>query len=361
MAGDSSIDPSTEPSGSVPGDTPPALTAPVVDPARLVTLFYRCLLKRAPEEGAVESWVRGMEGGLAPEEVLERFLGSEEFLRRHQDSGLFVPPGHFYSPIVDTASVAHLFNGSPPVPMSLPGIDPHPDRQLALWHRFVPHLQRIPFPIEQTEGFRYHLDNPAYGVGDGSVYFAFLMEFRPKRIVEIGSGYSSACAVDTIEHFFDHAVEIDFIEPYPERLKTLLGQSAGRTYRIHEQEVQKADLTLFDRLEAGDILFIDSTHVLKTGSDVHFELFEVLPRLRKGVLVHVHDMFWPFEYPKGWVMDQNRSWNELYAVRAFLMYQEQFEIVFFNDFFRQACHDVVEATYPAFLRKRSGALWLRKT
>ena len=92
-------------------------------------------------------------------------------------------------------------------------------------------------------------------------------------------------------------------------------------------------MSVFDELNEGDILFIDSTHVLRTGSDVCFELFEVLPRLAPGVLVHFHDIFWPFEYPRAWVVDENRSWNELYAIRAFLMNNSDWHIIFFNHYF----------------------------
>jgi hypothetical protein len=116
----------------------------------------------------------------------------------------------------------------------------------------------------------------------------------------------------------------------------------------------------FDDLSAGDILFIDSTHIVKTGSDVCCELFEILPRLPAGVLVHFHDIFWPFEYGEDWVLNENRSWNEIYALRAFLTYNSQFEIIFFNDFFRQFRRDLIAQTYPKFLNNTGGAIWLRR-
>src|SRR5260370_28828390 len=99
---------------------------------------------------------------------------------------------------------------------------------------------------------------------------------------------------------------------------------------------------------------------MKTGSDVCHELFEILPRLAPGVLIHFHDIFWPFEYSEAWGIENNLSWNELYGLRAFLMYNDNFEIVFFNDFFRRWRRNLIQETYPKFLHNTGGALWLRK-
>ena len=119
-------------------------------------------------------------------------------------------------------------------------------------------------------------------------------------------------------------------------------------------------LKIFKSLQAGDILFIDSTHVMKTGSDVCFELFEILPCLAPGVLVHFHDIFWPFEYPRLWAVEENRSWNELYAVRALLSRSNKLRILLFNDYLAQLERAMIETTYPQFLRDTGSALWLQK-
>jgi hypothetical protein len=107
------------------------------------------------------------------------------------------------------------------------------------------------------------------------------------------------------------------------------------------------------------VLFIDSTHVSKAGSDVNHELFEILPRLKPGVLVHFHDVFWPFEYPEAWTFESRRSWNEIYLLRAFLSGNREYEIVFFNDYFR-ARHGDAAAAVPKFAQNPGGGLWLRK-
>jgi predicted O-methyltransferase YrrM len=208
--------------------------------------------------------------------------------------------------------------------------------------------------------YRYAFDNPAYSWGDGSGLHAMLRHHRPKRIIEIGSGWSSACMVDTVEHYLDGACSLTFVEPNPALVRELIGKFTGQA-RYFEQPVQHVPLAIFEELETGDIVFIDSTHVLRTGSDVCFELFEILPCLRPGVLVHFHDMFWPFEYPRAWAVDENRSWNELYAVRAFLTDNAHWRIILFNDYLARFERPMLEVTYPQFLRNSGGALWLERT
>ena len=117
---------------------------------------------------------------------------------------------------------------------------------------------------------------------------------------------------------------------------------------------------MFSLLEENDLLFIDSTHLIKTGSDVCYELFEILPSLKSGVLIHFHDVFWPFEYPKDWVLTENRSWNEIYGLRAFLMNNSDYEIIFFNDYFCKFFRKIAEKDYPKILKNTGGSLWLRK-
>jgi Methyltransferase domain len=223
----------------------------------------------------------------------------------------------------------------------------------------LPFLASVPFSGPKGPHFRYYFDNPAYSWGDGSILHAMLRCHRPKRLIEIGSGWSSACTLDTVDHYLDGACHLTFIEPYPQLLRNILGEAMDRV-RILEIPVQHVPPAVFEALDAGDILFVDSTHIVRTGSDVCFELFEILPRLAPGVLVHIHDMFWPFEYSRQWIVEQNRSWNELYAVRAFLSYNDTWRIILFNDYLAKLERGMIEATYPQFMRDTGGALWLQR-
>jgi predicted O-methyltransferase YrrM len=245
------------------------------------------------------------------------------------------------------------------IPAGLGGISLDRSELVSMWKRLLPFLTTAPFAESKRPGFRYQFDNPSYSWADGSVLHAMLRLHRPRRFIEVGSGWSSACTLDTVEHYLNGACEMTFIDPYPQLLREVIGEAA-RKVRIIEAPVQQVPVATFEALQSGDMLFIDSTHVLRTGSDVCCELFEILPRLASGVFVHFHDMFWPFEYPYQWIVEENRSWNELYAMRAFLSHNEAWRIVFFNDYLAKLEHDLIAATYPPFLRNTGGALWLQR-
>jgi hypothetical protein len=333
------------------------------DAERFVRNLYLGILRREPEPDALRHWAGQVEQGLELNAVVEAFLNSDEFQNQRWRARLAYPPGHFYSPVVSPEDIAAGFRrrAQEPVPAGLPGIAISLDDQVALWRRMVPLLAEIPFPDDPAAGFRYHFRNDAYGYGDASVLYAMLRLFAPRRLIEVGSGFSSACSLDTIDRYLAGRVKVSFIEPYGDLLRRLLGPDAMPTVDLHESGVQDVPVELFGDLQRDDILFIDSTHVMKTGSDVCHELFEILPSLAPGVLIHFHDVFWPFEYGEEWVLQENRSWNEIYGLRAFLSYNHEFEIVFFNDYFRRWQHELIAATYPKFLNNTGGSLWLRKT
>jgi methyltransferase family protein len=274
---------------------------------------------------------------------------------------LFVPPGHFYSPVVDPEEAGrHLARlQSRPVPDRLPGVPLSREELVAEWRALAPLMAEAPFRAERHAHYKYGYTNPAYSWGDASVLHAILRKYRPRRLIEIGSGWSSACSVDTVGHSLDGNCDVTLIEPYPALVQELLGSDISRV-KIIESGVQDVPVELFENLRENDVLFIDSTHVVRTGSDVCFELFEILPRLAPGVLVHFHDMFWPFEYPHDWAVEENRSWNEIYAVRAFLTNNADWQIFMFNDYMAKLEHDLIASTYPAFLNNTGGALWLRR-
>ena len=125
--------------------------------------------------------------------------------------------------------------------------------------------------------------------------------------------------MDVNELFFDNRISLNFVEPYPERLYSLMSERDKQVSTVLEKPVQEIGPDFFGQLEKNDILFIDSSHVAKCGSDVNYLFFEILPALKSGVLVHFHDVFYPFEYPRDW-MFSGWNWNEDYLLKAFLMY-----------------------------------------
>ncbi|MGC4002600.1 MAG: class I SAM-dependent methyltransferase [Pirellulales bacterium] len=216
----------------------------------------------------------------------------------------------------------------------------------------------MPFGPEKRAGLRYWLENAFYSYTDGIVLYSMIRHLRPQRIIEIGSGFSSAVTLDTNQRFFDSSIKLHFIEPFPERLRSLMTAEDTATIEIRERFVQDVDPELFARLEKNDILFVDSTHVSKTGSDVNDILFRILPLLRPGVFVHFHDVFYPFEYPQEWVF-KGRNWNEAYLLRAFLSNNSAFAIRFFGDYLHRF-HPEAFAEMPLTTRNHGGGIWIEK-
>jgi hypothetical protein len=172
--------------------------------------------------------------------------------------------------------------------------------------------------------------------------------------------------LDVSERFFEALPKFTFIEPHPERLFRLLSEQDKKLCAIHTKPVQQIDLVTFEELEENDFLFIDSSHVGKIGSDVLDIIFDILPRLRNGVIVHFHDVLWPFEYPENWVRE-GRAYNEAYLLRAFLQHNGAFEILFFNSFMAVHRSELIRRTMPIALKVPStketegnSSLWLRK-
>ncbi len=270
------------------------------------------------------------------------------------------PVGHFYSPIPDREEARIAVDLADARRNAIPaGIALDDDAMQSLWAELVPFMADAPFAESPGPGRRYFYDNPLYSYGDALVLHAMLRLNQPDILVEIGSGYSSAAVLDTREAF-GHPRNIVCIEPYPDRLKSLLKPDDCAKTRVLEQKVQDTDIAVFSGLGAGDILFVDSSHVMKTGSDLSFIFHEILPSLAAGVIIHFHDIFWPFEYPRKWAVDENRAWNEIYAVRNFLMYNAVFEILFFNSYFAQMHVKTARDDCPLFAKQPGGGLWLKK-
>jgi predicted O-methyltransferase YrrM len=184
---------------------------------------------------------------------------------------------------------------------------------------------------------------------------------RPQRVVEVGSGYSSALMLDVAERFLPHAPVFTFIDPYAERLRGLLHRGDQSKVEVLEQPAQAAPRELFESLNPGDVLFVDSSHVAKMASDVNYLVFEVLPALRPGVLCHFHDVLYPFEYPADWALRwKGFAWNEAYLLRAFLSFNREFEIVAFNSYLEQCHRERLAAAAPVALLSRGQSLWLRR-
>jgi Methyltransferase domain len=269
----------------------------------------------------------------------------------------FVPPGHFLSPIISIPEyLADQKSAHNQIPTQLLGIDLNERTQLEVVKSLAPFWQPDLFSKAPNSSQRYYANNPAFGVADAFALHAMIRHVKPKRLIEVGSGFSSCVTLDTNERFFDNAIDLTFIEPFPQVFHKLVRpQDLGRVTLLQER-LQDVPFELFAQLEAGDILFIDSTHVSKVGSDVNYLFFEILPRLSSGVIVHIHDIFYPFDYPKEWIME-GRSWNEAFVLRSFLQYNQKFEILLFASYMITQHAALMAELYPT-LPMNGGSIWL---
>lgn len=271
------------------------------------------------------------------------------------------PNGHYYSPVVkpDQATKSYWLKEIDTNPEAIHGIDLDLVDMIEFWRSNSDYFFANTFPDAPNGLTRFHNENGSFPGGDAVFLGAMMRKHRPKSIIEVGSGNSTACMLDWAERTALSGLRLTCIEPDPIRLKERL--RPGDTVKIISQNVQDVPLTVFSELDEGDILFIDSTHILKTGSDVHYELFHVLPALRSGVIIHFHDCAYPFEYPKEAVFDMNFSWNEAYALRGFLMYNSAFKVVFWNSMFYRFCPPEMRAEFSTRLSSNpGGGIWIKK-
>jgi predicted O-methyltransferase YrrM len=270
----------------------------------------------------------------------------------------FFPPGHFYSPLPSAAEVAEAFargGFGPP----FPGIELNEEGQLARLERFAQYYADQPFPEQPAPPRRFHLDNPSYGHFDAIMLYCMLREAQPRRVIEVGSGYSSAAMLDLDEHLWKGHAAFTFIDPDMVRLRPLLREGDHARCTLIEKRVQEVPLETFAALGENDVLFIDSSHVSKIGSDVNRLYFDVLPALAPGVLIHIHDVAGNLEYPREW-LDEGRAWNEQYLLRAFLMYNHAYRIELFTGWLFNTRHAWLREHMPLCARGGGGHLWLRK-
>ena len=238
--------------------------------------------------------------------------------------GVFPLRIHFYEPGVFPEDLRRPLDEE----RSIPGLDLNTAEQLDLLGQFSYADELRQFPLQKdanaaAPSFHYH--NGSFEGADAGILYSMIRRFRPRRMIEIGSGNSSLIARAAITR--NQAEDPSYscrhicIEPYG---KPWLEQIGAEIVR---KRVELCDLTLFDQLEDGDILFVDSSHVVRPQGDVLYEVLEVFGRLKPGVLIHVHDMFTPRDYIAEWVISDQRLWDEQYLVEAFLAYNTHFKIV----------------------------------
>ena len=274
----------------------------------------------------------------------------------------FASPGHTASPIPVREIVASgARREGLRQRLEVPGVRLRATEQVQFCRAAILEFGALPDADRRYRPDNGRPDNGMFGYADARSTYAIMRRFKPKRIIEIGSGQSSALLLDTCDTVPELAqTELTFIEPDPVRLKPLLTPADWQRCDIRQSIVQDAPSSLFAALEADDILFIDSSHATKTGRDVEFLLRDVVPTLTPGVLVHINDISWPFELPEAWI-GHGHAWNEAHAVRAFLQFNDSFDIELFNAYLRRHHAAVFAGKLPEFTQSDCGSLWIRRT
>ncbi len=296
----------------------------------------------------------------------ERILFSKRAFDWFQRIGVHVTPNHFYSPVPDTRELdrrAGLWNEE----SDMPGVDLRAARQLEWLQRvFSPLRHECDFPLDSTGvPHEYFVRNGAYGLISAAVLHCMVRHFSPRTLIEVGSGnstYVSARAA-LMNQAEGKPTRLIAVEPHP---GAVLRQGFPGLTRLIPEKVQDLGLDLFTELQEGDMLFIDSSHVVRMGNDVLFLYLDVLPRLAKGVVIHIHDIFLPRHYPRRWVLEGHRFWTEQYLLQAFLAMNPYFEVLW--------CGSFMHLKHPEALRKvfpppdglateegyASSSFWMRK-
>lgn len=288
---------------------------------------------------------------------LSDLLCDPRYFHLWEKKGIHITPNYFDQPIPDTRTLKDSLWSKK---SQMVGIDMNERVQMKFLQEICPKYKEEydKFPLYEAEKpCQYYVYNGKFGEVDGDIYYCMIRYYKPKRIFEIGAGYSTylaaqACLKNRSES--GRTTDLIAIEPYP---NSCLRHGFPGLSKLIQKKVEEIDLGFFDKLEENDILFIDSTHVAKINSDVCYEYLELLPRLNKGVIVHSHDIFLPAEYPKDWVLKKYRFWNEAYLLQAFLEFNTAFEVLWAGNYMKLNHPDKMKSMFRSYA---SQSFWIRK-
>ena len=277
-----------------------------------------------------------------------------ELFQNWERHGFHVTPARFNQPIPDIQSLPETLWSRP---SELVGIQWNDAAQLELlesFSKFRDEYQHFPTGTTQERN-QFYIGNGLFDGVDALMAYCIVRHFQPRLIIEVGSGFSSLILGKAAEKNTNSGVIC--VEPFP---RDFLREGFPGLQSLIEKKVQDIDLEFFSQLVSGDILFIDSSHTVKIGSDVNYLFLEVLPRLNPGVIVHVHDIFLPFDYRRDWVMDELRFWTEQYLLRAFLTVNSEFEVLLASYYLNHYHKEHLRSAFPDLPRWIGGSFWMRR-
>ena len=263
---------------------------------------------------------------------------------------------HYYEPMINPAHLSFELSKR----RHLPAIDLNDEEQLSILEQFNYQDELLTFPKHKTDRLEFYFDNGSFVSGDAEYLYSLLRLVKPRKLIEVGCGYSTLMArgaivrnqKDDFEYTCDHICIEPYEQPWLEELEV----------RLIRNRVEECGLSIFSSLDKGDILFIDSSHVIRPQGDVLFEYLELLPILKPGVYIHIHDIFTPRDYLKEWVVDEIKLWNEQYLLEAFLSFNQDFRIVGAVNYLTHNYPEAVAAKFPVLKSEMStrepGSFWM---
>jgi len=293
-------------------------------------------------------------------QAIVRSLLSKTF-RLWEMLGIHITPNYFESPIPDSRWLREVTWAKV---SNLTGINMREPEQVELLglfkHTYRPEYER--FPRSKTRSPEYYVNNGYFEAVDGEILYCMIRHFKPQRVYEVGCGNSTLLAAQALldnENNGSPLGQLVAFEPSPNRI---LRAGFPGLSRLVASKVEDVPLTVFRELGENDILFLDTSHVLRTGGDVQYEFLEILPNLKPGVIVHVHDIFLPAEYPRKLITQQRRFFSEQYLLQAFLTFNAQFEVLWAASLMHLNHPDLLEEAFSSYNRRLRwpGSFWMRR-
>ena len=293
--------------------------------------------------------------------IFRKLAGNQRHLPKYQaaaDRGRFQIRGvGYYEP---TYPAEHL-PANVTAERKLPGLDLNDSGQLELLQQCKWSEEISGMLHRKRESRAFDFEKTMFGRGDADMLYNFIRLYRPARVIEIGSGDSTLIARFAItknaEEIPDYVCDHVCIEPY--EMPWL--ETAG--VKVIRERVENVELDFFLELRSNDILFIDSSHVIRPFGDVTRELQQIVPSLAPGVIVHVHDIFTPRDYPEAWLRNERRLWSEQYLLEAFLAYNSDFEILAAVNWLKHNHFEELSKACPSLLTglaSNPGSFWFRR-
>jgi predicted O-methyltransferase YrrM len=303
-------------------------------------------------------------GWIGRRKLFRGFFGSwHEHFKMLEERNVHLLPVHYYSPIPDTRTLPDsLWEHEHDMPGVQLNVEAGLQLALELGEAIESEIATIPDDAAAAPDGGYYFRNESYQYLDGAVLYGMIRRFKPKRFIEIGSGFTTLLTARALERNAREdgsACGFVAIEPYP---RDFLSRPFPSKPRLLEKRLEEVPQELFDSLGENDVLFIDSSHALKIGGDVQREYLQILPRLRPGVIVHIHDIFFPFEYPKEWIFANHFFWNEQYLLQAFLAFNARFEVMLPTHVLYRKHLDALRSKFPKIDKNymAPASFWMRR-